>query len=43
MMGDNVVVMDKNSNIYVDNVKHKGTPVLWILLMLKYPAPYAYT
>jgi len=43
MMGDKVVVVDKQSNIYVDDKKYKGTPGLWALIMLATPKYDDYT
>ena len=43
MIGDKVVVLDKNSNIYVGCVKYEGTPGLWALVMRKSPTPRANT
>ena len=34
MMGDKEVVVDESSNIHVDGVEYKGTPGLWMLVML---------
>ena len=35
MMGDKDIVVDKESNIHVDGIGYKGTPGLWMLIMLK--------
>ena len=42
-MGDKEVVVDKESNIYVDGVEYKGTPGLWSLAMLAKPNYVEYT
>ena len=40
MMGDKEVVIDESSNIHVDGVEYKGTPGLWMLIMLSSPKDY---
>ena len=39
MMGDKEVVVDESSNIHVDGVEYKGTP-LWALVILSSPKDY---
>ena len=43
MMGDKEVMIDKQSNIFVDGVEYKGTPGLWALVMLAAPTNDEYT
>ena len=40
MEGDKEVVIDKSSNIHVDGEEYKGTPGLWMLVMLSSPKDY---
>ena len=40
MMDDKEVVLDESSNIHVDGVDYKGTPGLWVLVMLSSPKGY---
>ena len=37
---DKEVVIDESSNIHVDGVEYKGTPGLWMLVMLSSPKDY---
>ena len=41
IIDDKNVMMDKNSNIFVDGVKYERTQGLWALAMTKTPPPYA--
>ena len=41
MMGDKEVLVDESSNIHVDGIEYKGTPGLWMLVMLSSPKDYA--
>ena len=43
MMGDRVVDVDNNSNIYIDNISYKATTGLWALIMLATPRKTFYT
>ena len=43
MMGDKKIVVNKQSNIHVDGIGYKGTPDLWVLVMLKAPNDDDYT
>ena len=45
MMGDQKVVLNKVSNIYIyiDGVRYEGTHGLWMLVMLKRPEDKKYT
>ena len=43
MMGDKELTVDGNSNIHVDGIEYKGTPGLWMLVILKAPNDDDYT
>lgn len=40
VMGDSIVTIDKDSNIYVNDKKFKSSPGLWELIMLNKPTNY---